>query len=226
MAIRYYDEAITNIIKTWVNNPNVSVLKPDEVTRLFQKRADETNDKPLSLPLIGVSRDTTVQIDTNVKTPLSFNGYPLIKNEKVTLTLDAIPILLNYQIDIFTKSYEEGDEYLRSFVFKIINNPTLVIDIPYNNKTLQSNNIVLRHIAYMRLLPALTDNSDISEKLFADQFTRWTLQIEIQDAFLFSVPVSQNWSIDASELDIITTKSDGKTVLQEEKEPIAVKPTK
>jgi hypothetical protein len=78
----------------------------------------------------------------------------------------------------------------------------------------------------MRLLPALTDNSDISEKLFADQFTRWTLQIEIQDAFLFSVPVSQNWSIDASELDIITTKSDGKTVLQEEKEPIAVKPTK
>jgi hypothetical protein len=31
--------------------------------------------------------------------------------------------------------------------------------------------------------------------LFVGQFTRWTIQMEIQDAFLYNVPYRKNWKI-------------------------------
>ena len=37
--------------------------------------------------------------------------------------------------------------------------------------------------------------SEISERLFSGQFTRWTLQLEIQDAFIYDVPYRRNWKL-------------------------------
>lgn len=200
MAVRFYDEAIYNKIQAWVKDSSMRILKPNETTRLFQLQADKKQDEPLSLPLIAISRDTSIEILQNKKHPMSFSGYPVGKSKAMTATLDAIPITVNYQIDIFTQKFEEADEYVRNFTFQIINNPKLTIMLPYNDAKLE-------HIAYIRLLPTLTDNSDLAMKLFPDQFTRWTLQIELQDAYLFSIPFSQNWNIEGADL-----------ILQEEKQ--------
>ena len=54
MAIRYYDKALVEKITKWVKDPNMRILKPEEVTRLFQQTADINNDKPISLPLIAI----------------------------------------------------------------------------------------------------------------------------------------------------------------------------
>jgi hypothetical protein len=209
MAIRYYDEALVAKIKSWVKDPNLTVLKPDEVSRLFRQREDQTEDKPLSLPLIALSRDKSVQIDANTKRPMSFNGMPVDATAKKTLHLDAIPITVNYQIDIFTQRYDEGDEYLRNFIFKLINEPALKILIPYNG-------VQLEHIAFLRVMSTVTDNSDISEKLFPDQFTRWTIELELQDAYLFSVPFTDNWTLEAASLDTVENASTP-TIYEEEK---------
>ena len=41
----------------------------------------------------------------------------------------------------------------------------------------------------------ISDTSDITERLFPGQFTRWTIQLEIQDAFLYDIPYRRNWKL-------------------------------
>lgn len=188
MAIRYYDEAIFAKIQRWVKDPHMKILKPDEVMRLFQLKAEQSNDKPLSLPLIALSRDTSFEVDVTSKRPLSFDGKILGQNSKQSIQLDAIPVTVHYQLDIYTKKYDEGDEYLRNFIFNLINFPKLTVEFTYNGVT-------ARHTAYIRLLSSIQDNSDISERQFSGQFTRWTIQLELQDGYLFSIPFNDNWRI-------------------------------
>lgn len=188
MAIRFYDDALYEKIQKWIKDPNMVILKPNETTRLFQIREDQTNDKPLTLPLITIARDPTVNISVTGKRNLTFDGAILDSNEKSSIQLEAIPIDLNYQLDIYTRKYDEGDEYLRNFIFNLINHPTMSILLPYNDAQIE-------HICYIRLLSNVADNSDISEKLFPDEFTRWTIQLSISDAYLFSIPINNNAKI-------------------------------
>lgn len=190
MAIRLYDDALATKINNWLpkdSNRTIKVLKPEEVQRLFEIEADEKNDKPLTLPLIAISRDTTVDLLTTTKQPMTFDGLMLESNSttKKTLQLDAIPITINYQIDLYTKRYDEGDELLREFIFKIINNPQLVIELPYNGKK-------FKHVASIHLQNQVEDTSSISQRLFSGQFTRWTLKVDIVGAYLFSLPLVDN----------------------------------
>lgn len=202
MAVRYYDDAIVKKLNKWIpENSNLRVLKPDETHRLFKLIAEDSNDKPFKMPFIALSRSTSIELLSNIKQERSFNGLRLnnnkwddvlktytIDNKDKTAVFNIIPIKVEYQLDIYTKTYEEGDEYLRTFLFKLINNPVIYIKIPYNGMDLE-------HIANIRVLSTVSDTSDINEHLFAGQFTRWTIQLEIQDAFLFSIPYKDNWTI-------------------------------
>ena len=206
MACRYYDDILVAKLKKWIpDNKPLRVLKPDETSRLFKTMADDSKDKPVDLPVIALSRSKDIQLRSNIKQLKSFDGLRLyldgdpepdmsrmkgsISQKDIptsTALFNVIPILLNYQLDIYTKTYEEGDEYVRNFLFKLINNPKLIIDIPYNDAT-------LKHTANIRVLDTISDTSDITEHLFPGQFTRWTIQLEIQDAFLFNIPYKTNW---------------------------------
>lgn len=181
MAIRYYDEALANKIKAWVKDSSVTILKPDEVSRLFQMIADEKNDKPITFPLIALSREPDLEILSTNKKELSYDGARLNANEQMANQLNAIPIEIHYQLDIYTRLYTEGDEYLRNFIFNFINYPKLNIVIPYNGANIEHNSNV-------RILSTVTDNSDVKMKLSPDQFTRWTIKLTIDDAYLFSIP--------------------------------------
>jgi len=189
MSIRFYDEAVVNKIKKWIADPNMVILKPNEVNRLFQITADQNNDKPLTLPLIAISRDTNINLSIPTKRSLSCDGKKVEYNEEKTKQLDAIPIQISYQLDIYTQKFIEGDEYLRNFIFNLINSPDMKIEIPYNNSS-------INHTCYIRLNPTISDNSDIAEKLFSDQFTRWTLNFTVEDAFIYSIPILQNKRIE------------------------------
>lgn len=193
MAVRFYDEALWDKIQRWIRDPNMTILKPNETSRLFQLRSDQNNDKPLTLPLIALSRDTSITLDIPHKRNLSFNGVILDQTREKTVQLNAIPLGLNYQLDIYTKRYDEGDEYLRNFIFNFVNHPQMKITLPYNGAEID-------HICYVRLEGTATDNSDIGEKLFADEFTRWTLQLRIDDAYLFSIPIKDNIILTGAEV--------------------------
>ena len=198
MAVRYYDDAVANKINSWLpkdKNRKIQVLKPDETKRLFSIEADEKNDKPLTLPLIALSRSNTVSLKQKTMTPMSFDGLMLDSDSKHTLQLNGIPIYLSYQLDIYTRRYDEGDELLREFVFKLVNNPQIVIELPYNNQK-------FKHVATIEMQTDIEDTSDISERLFPGQFTRWTLRFDIDGAYLFSLPYVDNVSIDGYELEV------------------------
>lgn len=189
MAIRFYDEVIAAKLKKWIpSNSKLRILKTDETARLFETLADDSGDKSVKLPLIALSRGKDIELLSNIKSLQSFNGLSLYQSQKETIQLNVIPIKVDYQLDIYTKTYEEGDEYLRNFLFKLINNPQIVIDIPYNDTW-------VRHTANIRVDSSVSDTSDITEHLFAGQFTRWSIKFELQDAFLFNVPVKKNWRL-------------------------------
>lgn len=110
--------------------------------------------------------------------------------------LNVIPIRLTYQLDIYTRYNEEAEEYIRNFVFNIINHPKLTINIPYNGYNEIKN-------ANLTLDSTITDNSDIPERLIAGQFTRKTLTIIIDDAYLWDVKIKDTINIcENSQIDV------------------------
>lgn len=196
MAIRYYDEAIVNKLKKWIKDPKLKIIKPDESTRLFEMKADENSDKPLTLPLISIARDKNIEILNTQKHSKTFDGFTHSKNESVAIPINVVPIRLSYQIDIYTRFMAEADEYIRNFVFNFINYPKIEITLPYND-------VNIKHESNILLQSDISDNSDIKEHLFPDQFTRFTLKIVVDDAYLFSLPVQDVSKLDFSQLDII-----------------------
>jgi len=198
MAIRFYDEALTYKLNRWMpESSKIRVLSPDESKKLFMLTADDTKDKPFRLPIISLSRNNDVELLLNIKNSRSFDGlklYTEVDNKHDVAQWNIIPIKLVYQLDIYTKTADDCEEYMRNFLFKIINNPTMKIGIPYNGFNLQ-------HIANIRVLNTVSETSGIPERLFSGQFHRWTIQLEIQDAFLFNVPYNKNWTIDGIALE-------------------------
>ena len=207
MSIRLYDAAVVNKIKSWAKDDSLTITSPDETLRYFEYQADISDDKPIKLPLIAVRRARSVDIKNTNKNTLSFSGKKLHGHhftdeddkEQCNLSiLNAIPIGIGYQIDIYTRYAAEADEYLRNFVYNIVNHPKLKVEIPYNDANYE-------HYCTMDLVQTAEDNSDIPERLSPGQFTRWSLGIRIEDAYLFSVPIKKPYHIDNPVVDITTS---------------------
>lgn len=198
MSIRLYDEALSNKIKSWVKDPNLTILKPDETARLFQMKADQVDDKPISLPFVALSRDKETKIINIQKQSKTFSGFIVQASKQTQMTLNVIPIRIGYQLDIYTRKMEEADEYIRNFIFNFVNYPKLVVNLPYNNAN-------LTHEANVWLDDSIIDNSDIKEHLFADQFYRFSLKLYVDDAYLFSLPVKETPKIESIEFAVEDT---------------------
>lgn len=216
MAIRYYDSAMVEKIKAWVKDPNMTVISPSDSTRFFQMRADQMDDKPLKLPMIVLSRDSDIEIISTAKRALTYDAGHITNDQddrnkstpSVSKVLNAIPIKLTYQLDIYTKYFAEADEYMRNFVFNFINYPRVSIEIPYNDAKVLHNSTVL-------VESTVSDSSDIPERLIAGQFTRMTIRLTIDDAYLFSVPFMDNWMVEEGIIAVATGNIDPETKKEE-----------
>lgn len=189
MAFYYYDQALLEKIQGWVGDNKIKITGPEETRRLFQYRADVNNDEPIQLPLITLRRNREVNILSTNKKPLVFDGLTLNATKEKSDQLNGIPIHLSYQIDIYTRYERECDEYVRNFIFNIIKFPKIQIQIPYNDSN-------IKHDSNIRLEGSVTNNSDISERLVAGQFTRFTIPIYIDDAYLFDYRFRPNYDIE------------------------------
>lgn len=189
MAFYYYDQALLEKIQGWVGDNKIKITGPEETRRLFQYRADVNNDEPIQLPLITLRRNREVNILSTNKKPLVFDGLTLNATKEKSDQLNGIPIHLSYQIDIYTRYERECDEYVRNFIFNIIKFPKIQIQIPYNDSN-------IKHDSNIRLEGNVINNSDISERLVAGQFTRFTIPIYIDDAYLFDYRFRPNYDIE------------------------------
>ena len=188
MAVRFYDEALVAKLKKWTQDTDVTLLGVNETKRRFEVLADKNNDQPIKLPLITLSRNGGYTILSKNKKPLSYDGNTFVRSNDKSALLNGIPISIQYQIDIYTRYLEEADEYARNIVFNIVNYPKLNIEIPYED-------LGLTHDANIMLSSDVDDNSDIPERLIPGQFTRLTIGIVIDDAYLFDVRIKKNLSI-------------------------------
>ena len=191
MAISYYDDALLNKIKRWVSDPDMTITGPDETRRLFAYYADVRDDKQIQLPLIALRRGRDVEILATNKKPLTFDGATIEANEERSGQLNGIPVAIKYQLDIYTRYFAEADEYARNFIFQFINFPKLSISIPYNDANIE-------HTSNIRLDSTIADNSDIAERLAPGQFTRLTLSLYIDDAYIFDYKFRKNYIIETS----------------------------
>ena len=168
----------------------MTIVGPEETRRLFEVTADTNNDKPIQLPLISLRRLREIEIKNVNKSPLTRDGRTIearlttSDNTAVCkiISLAAIPISISYQLDIYCRYAEEAHEYVRNFVFNLINYPKLTVLIPYNNINYEHNSGII-------LQSSITDNSEIPERFVPGQFTRMTLQCILNDAYLFSAPI-------------------------------------
>lgn len=198
MSASLYDKALVNKLQNWIKDDTLKITSPNETRRLFEYRADITNDNPIKLPLITLRKDPTMTVLQTNKKPMTFDGWRKDNNGVRGSQLNGVPIQLNYQIDIYTRYEEEAEEYLRNFIFNIINYPKLEIEIPYN-----SSNI--KHISNIRLMPDIQNNSDIPERLIPGQFTRYTISINIDDAYLWDYRTKDNAKIVDTKVETILT---------------------
>jgi len=188
MSVTLYDNALADKLNYWIGGSNLQLYTVEETRRLWQINADQNNDQPLKLPLIALARKPGYLINEKTKQPRTYAGVKTAVNESSNITLMTIPITIEYQIDILTRYLDECDSITRNLIFNIINYPSLKIEIPYENQK-------LTHSSNIRLQSDVEDNSDIQERLITGQFTRNTLTINIDDAFLFDVRVRNNSKI-------------------------------
>lgn len=188
MGVRFYDEALLNKLKNWAAGQTVTITGVNETRRLFEIISDTNNDRSIKLPIIALSRPGGYTILNKNQRPLAHAGSTFAINQLRGAKVNAIPIAITYQLDIYTRYLEEADEYARNFVFNIINYPKLNIELPYEN-------LGITHDANIRITSDVDDNSDIPERLIPGQFTRLTLGINIDDAYLFDVRIKDNMTI-------------------------------
>ena len=200
MSVKLYDDAVLAKFTKWTLDTDVLLLGVNETSKLFTTVADRSNDKPLTLPLITISRPGGFSIEEKYKQPKSYNGLLVSANIDRSARINAVKISIPYQINVYARYQEEVDEYIRNIVFNIINYPLIHVEIPYHD-------LGLSHDANIRLSSDVEDNSDIPERLVSGQFKRYTIDIVVDDAYLFDVRVRDNVNIVS-----VSLKADDKTV--------------
>lgn len=215
MSARFYDEALVKKLRYWTSNTNVKIYNPSETRRLFEVIADETNDKPIKLPIICVRRPGGYQIVNNNRQPLSYRSKTIGKTPEKVMNLNAIPIELRYQIDIYTRYYDEADEFVRNLVFNFINFPSLTVVLTYLGEDIEHNSSIT-------LAQEVEDNSDVPERFIQGNFTRLSLGVVISNAYLWDVRVSDTVSIDGFDIVVEDREEDdgggGKGIIIREKD--------
>jgi hypothetical protein len=207
MSVYLYDEALVSKIKYWTEKTQLHVFGVDEIRDLFQVIADENKDKPITLPILTITRPKGYKIINSNKQPTTYNGIRVIQGPETASMLAKIPIDIQYQFDIYTRFQKEADMYMRNLVFNIINYPTLSINIPYRD-------INFKHNANIRITSDVMDTSNNSVKLFNGQFTRLSVTVNIDDAYLWDLRVANNLSIEDD--NILYVRNPDKTTFTKE----------
>ena len=215
MSVKLYDDAFLNKLKFWTNNTDIHIYGAEETTRLFEVQANNNNDRPIKLPIIVLRRIGGYSVDIKGKRAFTFDGLTTDSTKEKSTHLNAIPISIPYQLDIYTRYLEEADQYMRSLIFNIINHPKLTVTIPYQGKD-------LLHDSNIRISSDVKDNSNIKERLVSGQFTRFSIGIISDDAYLWDIRTGDNYSLDSSS-NILIYNSDDKL---EEYEPLGLDKTK
>ena len=190
MSTFLYDEALTEKFKNWTDKTKTEVYGPNETSRMIEVIADKNNDEPIKLPLISIERDRGFEIINSGTTrkPLSYSGTPSKINETYGDTINAIPISIAYQINVYARYAKEADILIRNLIFNVINYPRLEVVVPkvvvYKDDVPED----FIHTARIELSSSsIQDNSNERERFIEGNYTKLSFLIQINDAYLWDV---------------------------------------
>lgn len=200
MSVCFYDRALTEKFKKWTEGTDLSITSPEETRQLFATILDKTDDSPIKLPLLCLRRALGYTVNTFGKKFMTYGGFRRDIDKYGATYVNAIPVTLNYQVDVYTRYYEEAEDYMRNLIFNIVNYPRFEVEVPYKNIDFQHT---------VNIIPGqeVIDNSNISERLITGQFTRLSYRFDIDEAYLWDVRDRHNLSLDDRDLHIITKKN-------------------
>ena len=189
LSVSLYDDAILKKLQLWADNSSLTVLGVEDTRRLFETEADVHNDESIKLPLLSLKRKSSFTIDHTAKAPMADNGALVMASDEKGTRLNAVPITLSYQLDVYTRHKQEAEEYIRNLIFNMIDFPRITVEIPYEG-------LKWLHDANMIIESTVTDNSSDSMRLNLGQFTKLSIEFTVPDAYLWDVRTRTNKRID------------------------------
>lgn len=174
MSFYLYDEAIVNNLRSLVNDDRIHIVPPDNALNVIGRITDDD----IKLPLISLSR-TSTQISNSISHPMKFDGgiAGYDSKTKIFKKIQAIPIRINYLLDVWTKHRQENDDIIRELIFYISTHPTMKVEIPYG--------LDIEHKFNIFIDSDIDDNSDIVEHKNRGEYFRQTLSLYTDDAYLW-----------------------------------------
>jgi len=190
MSVFLYDDAIVQKLRTLTEKSHIYIVPPSLQFRTIAKLQEDT----VEMPFISLQR-TGWGLKSERPHSMKFHGLKAVVDEeaKTTSYLQAIPIRINYLMDIWSKTREENDMILRELLFYFSINPTLEVTIPYG--------INQNHVFNLFFDNEVEDNSDIVEQLNHGEYFRQTISLYTDDAYLWKSRVLKPYVLELS-LDI------------------------
>jgi hypothetical protein len=173
-VIYLYDNAIVDKFRALFGTDKITVQPPENAIRYV---AQLSNDD-VTFPLISLNRTNWSIRADDISWAQAKTGVLNRVNKDNTLSvMRAIPIQLEYQLDVYTVDKLTNDEIYRELIFYFIKHPTLEVDIPYT--------VDGTHVFNFDINPDITDNSDTVEHVNKGVLYRYTSTWVVKDAYLF-----------------------------------------
>ena len=179
MSVYLFDESLISSLRSILSDNRVSIITAEKA---FTK-AGAINDD-VALPLVTVWRPSYSLISFQRSTPGIYRGEPVqtYQNSSGATVFDMLkylPIHINYQFDVFTKTRQENDELARDLIWYFTLYPQITLTIPYGLNMPITWNLFFSD--------EVTDNSQISEFENSGQYYRTTLNCYTDEGKLFLV---------------------------------------
>lgn len=179
MSAYLYDEALVRNLREVIGDDRITITPIDNVMNVIPRLNDDT----LTLPLVTLTR-TSWSIQASEAN--HFNKYegPIVKEEYSDRMdrfniqrVQFVPMSISYAIDVWTKTRQENDEFIRELFWYYMTSPTLQITVPYTLDIDHNFNVFLSN--------EIEDNSDIAQHVDRGEYFRQTLQLYTDDAKLW-----------------------------------------
>ena len=218
VGVYAYDQAIVDDFKIRFNytkdgklktNNNVYITNSENVFNII---GDIENDN-IQFPIISITRLGWSLV--NFSNDFQNNSgllYGYMDDEKTNrkkqVRLQAIPINIDYQIDIWTQNRIDNDILARELVWYYYQNPQMQVKIPHG--------LNVNHVFNVFFELDVTDNSDISEHNSRGRYYRQTFGLTVDDAYLWKSSVKNVPIIDSIKYSIYDGKIDESMFIDED----------
>lgn len=182
MSVYFYDKAIVEKTRKIINDSDVHIINNE---KMFTKSRVAGDD--VVMPAVSIYRDGYQLSDLNSGMPMYRQGRTIYDSGQEKLfTVRAIPIIIKYQFDVWTRTREQNDEFVRDLIWFYKLYPEHTIHL--SHKATDSSPEVTFDVKFNVFLEEnIVDNSDINEFENKGQYYRSTFNLTVDEAQLFMI---------------------------------------